>query len=272
MQIKVFLIVGRGVWGVSTAYHLAKKVPSCRIFLMERSTWADQSGASVDVNKIIRVEYEDPVYLKLAHRAQKLWREDTFWSQFYHPAEKLTVGELESQKRIYAQMCELGIDDGARFLSVEETRDRYPHLRQMAFHDLEETYLNSDSGWADGTKALEHAVDECVKLGVKQVHATASRILFGSSGECIGVLTDDNQVFHATHTIIAAGSQTPKLLADSAPSPDKFRVENRLMASGCVEAVVKLTPEQHKDMASLPITVHDVGPIYGQSHIQLSLS
>ncbi|KAL8798783.1 MAG: hypothetical protein Q9182_006395 [Xanthomendoza sp. 2 TL-2023] len=264
MEIKVFLIVGRGVWGVSTAYHLAKTVPRCRIILMEKSTWADQCGPSVDVNKIIRVEYEDPTYLQLAIRAQKVWREDTFWSQFYHAAEKLTVGELESQKRIYAQMREIGITDDACFLSIKETKQRYPKLKGMAYHDLKETYLNPNSGWADGTKALKRTIDECVKLGVEQVHATASRILFNDLGDCLGVLTDEGEVVTATHTIIAAGASTPKLLADSAPGRKGFRVEDRLMASGCVEAVVKLTAEQHNSMNSLPITIHDIGPIYGE--------
>ncbi|CAL8582134.1 hypothetical protein XPA_007806 [Xanthoria parietina] len=260
----VILIVGSGVWGVFTAYHLAKTVPRCRIILMERSTWARQSGPSVDVNKIIRVEYEDPTYLQLAVRAQNVWRQHSFWPQFYHPAEKLTVGELESQKRIYAQMHQMGITDGARFLSIPETKQRYPDLQGMAFHDLEETYLNPDSGWADGTRALKQTIDECVKLGVEQLHATASRILFDDKGDCLGVLTDEGDVVTATCTIIAAGAHTPKLLADSAPGRKGFHVEDRLMASGCVEAVVKLTAEQHSDMNNLPITIHDIGPIYGE--------
>ncbi|KAL8988336.1 MAG: hypothetical protein Q9169_008572, partial [Polycauliona sp. 2 TL-2023] len=111
---------------------------------------------------------------------------------------------------------------------------------------------------------LERTIDECVKLGVEQLHATASRILFNDSGDCRGVLTDEGVVVTATHTIIATGAHTPKLLADSAPGPKGFHVEDRLMASGCVEAVVKLSAEQHKHMNSLPITIHDIGPIYGE--------
>jgi sarcosine oxidase / L-pipecolate oxidase len=264
MQLKVFLIVGSGVFGASTAYHMAKTLRKCRIILIEKSSWAKQCGASIDVNKIIRVEYEDPVYLRLALRAQKAWREETPWSDFYHPAEKVTVGELDSQKRILARMHQLGVDTDASIISVDETKRRYPgFLEEMAFHDCQETYLNPDSGWAEATPALARVIEKAVHLGVELVQATVSRILFNDSGDCIGVLTEDGVTYNASSTIIATGADTAKLLADSAPNSEAFRVENRLMGSGCVEAVVKLNPAQREEFANLPIIVHDVGDVYG---------
>jgi FAD dependent oxidoreductase len=68
MQLNVFLIVGSGVFGASTTYRLVKTLRKCRVILIEKSSWAKQCGASIDVNKIIRVEYEDPVYLRLCKR------------------------------------------------------------------------------------------------------------------------------------------------------------------------------------------------------------
>jgi sarcosine oxidase / L-pipecolate oxidase len=264
MQLKVFLIVGSGVFGASTAYHLAKTMRRCRVILIEKSSWAKQCGASIDVNKIIRVEYEDPVYLRLALRAQKAWRETPPWSEFFHPAEKLTVGELDSQKRILARMHQLGIDTDASIISVDETKQRYPGIfEEMAFHDCRETYLNPHSGWAEATPALAKVIEEAVQLGVDLVQANVSRILFNNSGDCVGVLTEDGVTYTASRTIIATGADTAKLLADSAPNSEAFRVENRLMGSGCVEAVVKLSPAQREEFANLPITVHDVGDVYG---------
>jgi len=94
-------------------------------------------------------------YLRLALLAQKVWREESPWSEFFHPAEKVTVGELDSQKRILARMHQLGIDTDASIISVDETKRRYPGiLEEMAFHDCQETYLNPDSGWAEATPAL----------------------------------------------------------------------------------------------------------------------
>ena len=100
-------------------------------------------------------------------------------------------------------------------------------------------------------------------LGVELVRATVSRILFNDAWDGIGVLTEDGVTYIASRTIIATGADTAKLLADSAPNSEAFRVENRLMGSGCVEAIVKLNPAQREEFANLPIIVHDVDDVYG---------
>ena len=237
---------------------------------MEKNSFPEQCGASIDVNKIIRVEYEDPVYVRGALKAQKLWREDPLWSQFYHPAEKVTVGEVESYERILEQFRHMDIEPKARFVTIDELKQRYPSVFQgMAFNGLKKAYVNPTSGWADATPALAKILEICEEYGVEKVQATAKRILFDPAGHCAGILTEDGQIFTATHYILATGAHTPELLANSAPDRQDFRVENRLMASGCVEAVVKLDPAQRKQLANLPITVHDIGEIYGSFSIQI---
>jgi sarcosine oxidase / L-pipecolate oxidase len=172
------------------------------------------------------------------------------------------VGDLDSQKRILARIHQLGIDTDASIISVDDTKRRYPGiLEEMAFHDCQETYLNPDSEWAEATPALAKVIKEAVHLGVELVQATVSLILFNDSGDCTGVLTEDGVTYNASRTVIATGTDTAEILADSAPNSEAFRVKNWLMGSGCVEAVVKLNPAQRQEFANLPIIVHDIGDV-----------
>ena len=65
MEIKIFLIIGSGVFGASTALYLIRALLNCRVLLVDKDSLLSKSVASHDVNKIIRTEYKDLVYLKL---------------------------------------------------------------------------------------------------------------------------------------------------------------------------------------------------------------
>lgn len=59
------LIVGAGVFGLSTALHLARDGYT-NITVLDRATVPSQYSAGHDLNKIVRAEYEDPFYTELA--------------------------------------------------------------------------------------------------------------------------------------------------------------------------------------------------------------
>jgi sarcosine oxidase/L-pipecolate oxidase len=61
------LIIGSGVFGASTAYHLSKSHPSASIAILDRSSSFPYSlAASHDFNKIIRADYGNAFYCELA--------------------------------------------------------------------------------------------------------------------------------------------------------------------------------------------------------------
>jgi FAD dependent oxidoreductase len=59
------LIVGAGVFGLSTALHLARDGYT-NITVLDRSPVPSPYSAGNDLNKIVRAEYEDPFYAELA--------------------------------------------------------------------------------------------------------------------------------------------------------------------------------------------------------------
>lgn len=60
------IIVGGGAWGLSTALHMSQSGYS-DITVFERAERIPSPySAAWDLNKIVRAEYEDPFYTKLA--------------------------------------------------------------------------------------------------------------------------------------------------------------------------------------------------------------
>ena len=67
-----FLLIGAGCFGASTALYLKRSNPSAHVTLLDRTPFPCPTAAAHDINKIIRAEYEDLSYMKLALEAQAL--------------------------------------------------------------------------------------------------------------------------------------------------------------------------------------------------------
>jgi sarcosine oxidase/L-pipecolate oxidase len=71
------LIVGSGTFGISTAYHLAKRGYK-NITCIDKRSSPSKDSAGNDLNKIIRTEYDEPLYAQMALEAFKAWRDPLF--------------------------------------------------------------------------------------------------------------------------------------------------------------------------------------------------
>ncbi|KAK0628990.1 putative fructosyl amino acid protein [Bombardia bombarda] len=80
------LIIGSGVFGLSTAWALARRdvFSQCSITVVDRSGGNDddvvfpaRDAASIDTSRIIRADYPDPAYAALAAEAQVEWRKQS---------------------------------------------------------------------------------------------------------------------------------------------------------------------------------------------------
>lgn len=89
------LIVGSGVFGVSTAYHLLKRGYKDVTIIDRASTLPACDAASTDLNKIVRSDYSDPIYAALAKEAIEELRKPE-WKGLYHECV-----HLFSPKEVY---------------------------------------------------------------------------------------------------------------------------------------------------------------------------
>jgi sarcosine oxidase/L-pipecolate oxidase len=84
------IIVGAGVFCLGLAYELAAVRGYFNVTVLDRFAPPVPDGSSVDVSRLIRAVYADPVYDQLSADALKEWHgEETPWLKHYNETTKL---------------------------------------------------------------------------------------------------------------------------------------------------------------------------------------
>ena len=77
------LIVGAGVFGLSTALHLFQRGWENITIYDRSSVLPAPDAASTDINKVVRSSYTDPVYTLLTLEAIAAWKKAE-WGDTFH--------------------------------------------------------------------------------------------------------------------------------------------------------------------------------------------
>ncbi|KAI9871194.1 MAG: hypothetical protein M1830_004434 [Pleopsidium flavum] len=261
-----YVIIGAGVFGASTAYHLSQQEPSASIVLIDRTPFPCPIGASHDINKIVRADYSDKFYCGLAIKAQQSWRNDPIYKPYYHQTGMVILDDTGLGRRIIENFKQLGEHHEAEIFDPEELKRRFGGIYQDTdLRAVEEVYWNPLSGWAEATSALKRLIEVAVESGVKYVAALVTRLMFDESRVCVGVRTADGTEIHASKVILCTGAGTAKLIADSAPRQPDLWVKDRIIAAGVCTAAIKLAKEQIRKFKDVPVLVHQVGNVLGET-------
>ncbi|KAJ5143541.1 FAD dependent oxidoreductase [Penicillium bovifimosum] len=242
------LIVGAGCFGTSTAYHLAQRGYT-HIRVLDPYAPPSCEAASTDISKIIRSDYNEPLYARLAIEAIEAWRSWPLFRGLYRvtgwilSAAKLSVPFVEGS----IQTCEnLGVQ-GLERLTTDEVQARFPVVTGL-LDGWNINVWNPTAGWAAAGTAVERMAGAAQEMGVKYSFGQSKGrvqqlILDNVSGECHGVVTADGERHKAELVILAAGAWTPSLLD----------VKGQLTAKGHSVAHIQLTPSEAKRYATMPI-------------------
>lgn len=261
-----YLIVGGGVFGASTACHLSKAHPESTIVLIDRSaTYPCSLAASYDFNKIIRADYGNPFYCKLALEAREAWKSEALYQPFYHESGMVNMDDTGLGRRILKNYETLGVDPGASMLTPDEMKVRYDGLfADTDYQGVEEIYLNPSSGWGEATLALKAVIRASIANGVEYRPGDVMSLSFDESGgSCNGVTFQDGSLLQAENVILCTGAGTAKLLAKSAPDRENLQAGNRITAAAVVTGIVKLSLEQGKRFLKCPVFVHAIDGVLG---------
>lgn len=237
------LILGCGVFGLSTAYSLTEdpSYENTKITLIDRSTFPAPDGSSIDTSRIIRPDYADIAYARLGFEAQQRWRHEWWGEGVYHETglalitnaedhdgeskEGSEAGQTYMQKSM-ANVRKLGLKIGTNASDgdVQPLNDRRdiqsifkqpdPNAEQGDAGDF--GYVNWRSGWADAEGGMRNLHRKVVETGrVNFITAQVRHLLFSSSpnsSSVTGALLTTGEYITADLTILSTGAWTPSLL------------------------------------------------------------
>ncbi|KAI0425320.1 FAD dependent oxidoreductase [Xylaria sp. FL1042] len=264
-------IVGAGAFGLSTALHLARAGYSDILVLDKGATVPSTFSAANDVNKILRVEYDDDFYTNLAVEALKAWKTPLFAPHYHQTGFLHCVSEAAPEKAFKTlssfQASAERHPDVKKSLTILNNRDDI--LREVwQFQDGLlpgwKGYFNRYDGYAHSTNALKAVYEACVALGV--------RFLLGEAGNVVEILFQDQQrgrratglrtssgvTHNARLVIVATGATAASLVPE---------LGAQVVAKSWSVAHVQLTDKEASVLRGIPVTyARDLGFFFEPEH------
>ena len=182
------VIIGGGIIGVSTAYHLAKRGLT-DVILLERDLLAQGStGLSVGG---IRQQFSHPANIKLSQESVRVF--ERFEEEFgvdikFHQAGYLFLGRREETWREFLSSVETQRNLGVpvEILAPEGIRRRWPYLN---VEDILGGTFGPKDGYADPYLVTMGFAGAARKLGVQVEELTKATEIKTAGGKVQGVLT-----------------------------------------------------------------------------------
>ncbi|XP_004635448.1 peroxisomal sarcosine oxidase [Octodon degus] len=200
------IVIGAGVQGCFTAYHLAKH--GKRVLLLEQFFLPHSRGSSHGQSRIIRKVYSQDFYTQMMNECYQMWAqlEKEAGTPLHRNTELLLLGKKENLelKTMEAILSRQGIEH--QYLSSEELKQHFPNLR---FTRGEVGLLDKTGGVLYADKALKAIQDGIHRFG-GTVH-DGEKVIEIRPGDPVTVKTTSRS-YQAKSLVITAGPWSKKLL------------------------------------------------------------
>ncbi|MGV9266871.1 FAD-dependent oxidoreductase [Kitasatospora sp. NPDC003701] len=195
-------VVGAGLMGAATAWHLARR--GHRVTLIEAYHIGHQHGSSHGTSRIFRRAYADPFYVGLTGRAADQWRELEHDSAtaLLRRTGGLDFGPGRDPQGLAAVLGAAGVR--CELLGAPAAAERWPHIRFTGpvLHHPDAGVIDADRSVAACVRrAGEHGAD--IRPGV--------RVTGVDVRDAVVLHTDDGRELTADTAVIAAGAWLPGL-------------------------------------------------------------
>ncbi|KAM5306981.1 peroxisomal sarcosine oxidase [Glossophaga mutica] len=201
------IVIGAGVQGCFTAYHLAKH--GKRVLLLEQFFLPHSRGSSHGQSRIIRRAYPEDFYTQMMDECYQMWAqlEQETGTQLYRQTGLLLLGTKENQdlKTIQATLSRWAVKH--QCLSSEELKQRFPNIR-LARGEV--GLLDKFGGVLHASKALRVLQDAIRQLGGKV--CDGEKVMEIKPGLQIMVKTTSS-TYQAKNLVITAGPWTNRVLS-----------------------------------------------------------
>ncbi|KAJ5179007.1 hypothetical protein N7492_002217 [Penicillium capsulatum] len=249
------VIIGAGVFGLGTALRL-KEEGYTSVTVLDRAMPPVPDGSSNDISRIIRFDYGDPVYARIAKESYDLWKTLEFNDAFYPapclwvcqestPEQPVQPRAQEYSAKTKRVLTEMGQEWHA-VRSVEEAKQRFPKLTGKLATPGFDGFYNTSAGWADAGKAIARLASRCVSAGVSFITGPSGQVeefVKVNDGTITAVQTVNGNVIHGDRFIVATGAWTASLIP----------AWNSMLAAGQIVGYLRLTPEEVIQLKDIPI-------------------
>ncbi|KAL3462387.1 FAD dependent oxidoreductase [Aspergillus heterothallicus] len=248
------IIIGGGTFGTTTAYHLAKEGYK-DVTVLDRFPVPSFEAAGNDINKVVRTEYPEPLYTKLASDARDLWRDPKgLFKGLYNPSGWIIGATERSTPFVEASAKSakaLGVEP-PQLVSTGEIHEKWPAMNG----DFEgwKSYWSPNAAWVNAREGIVRMAREAMKDGVKYISGDAGyakQLLYDENQVCIGVKCADGTTYYASQIVLAAGAAAGSLLD----------LKGQIVAKGHTVGHIQLTPAEVEKYKSIPILDHLEGGI-----------
>lgn len=239
------LIVGAGVFGLSTALELSKRGYK-NITILDRHVPPVVDGSSVDISRIIRFDYADPLYARMAKEAYQGWRKE--YSDFFYQSGFIMLAKDSSNVYVNKSMETVRSQGGQvdEFHRANDVKKLYPGVTSD-FSGLYATH-NASGGWADAEKSIQRLASECSLAGVSFITGPQGTVhtLRKESSRVVGVNTVSGAAIPASQVILCTGAWSNRLL----------NLSHAASASGQPVGFIQLTSDEARDIENIPVMIN----------------
>ncbi|BFZ64860.1 hypothetical protein YB2330_006013 [Saitoella coloradoensis] len=253
------LIIGSGVFGLTTALTLSTRHPQTPITIVDRHSLFPSSlspdAASIDTSRILRADYADEVYASLAGEAIAKWAQgfgDVWWRcgmALVHNVDDHIHEYVEKSRENVTRLC--GPDAVRSIDSVEDWKEIPGAGSQGGGVPVAgewKGYLNRGSGWADAEEAMMVVLEQCrARPNLTMRSFVVKELIYDDTHKrVLGVRNEEEQEVCAELTILATGAWTGGLLD----------LSGRALSTGQTMAYLSLTPEEEARLRDMPVVLN----------------
>lgn len=243
---KPVLIIGAGVFGLSTALELKNRGYE-DVTVLDRHSPPVPDGSSVDISRIIRPDYADPLYSRMGVECIAEWETD--YSKFFHQSGFVLLSTGSNGHPFIEQSKKVLAAQGVRYSEIQNKRELEERYSAIATNLHEVTgYENPMSGWADAAGAIRAFAERCSDAGVSFIFGDRGTVTgFVRSGKKVtGVKVRSGGDISAEKVILATGAWTSRLVD----------MENSAHSTAQPVGLIQLTPEEAKSIAHIPVCIN----------------
>ncbi|DAA78274.1 TPA_exp: putative Fructosyl amino acid oxidase [Trichophyton benhamiae CBS 112371] len=258
------LVVGGGVFGLSTALALSRRHKGSITLLEAAPAIPNPYGSSVDSSRILRADYANPAYARLAQQALAQWRSTPWGHDGRYNRNGLVLvsssssssssGDHTYVRKSYENVKRLNPDAVELLPTAADVRRVVPGYG-VAAH-VSGGYVNWDSAWSDAESAVRHAKHLLDQTGrVTFLSGQAERLIIDHKNnknnnqdqdQVTGVELSDGHRISADLVVLATGAWTGKLVD----------LRGRAEATGHSLAYLPLTDDEQRQLNDMPTVLN----------------